>query len=296
MKDAFSTYHPIVNVLYFALILLFTMCLLHPAALLISLSASLAWSIYLSGRRAVRFLLSAMLPMMLLAALINPAFNHQGGTILAYLPTGNPLTLESILYGLAAAAMLAAVVSWFSCCNRVLTSDKFVYLFGRVIPALSLVLTMALRFVPRLKAQLKVISHGQKCIGRSAADGTPVQRVRHAAHILSILVTWALENAIDTADSMKSRGYGLPGRTAFSIYRFDDRDRAALVWMVGLGLFLSTMWAAGGLSCRYFPTVQIAPADAWSLAGLLAYLLLCTTPLILDRREDRKWNRLRSGI
>ena len=39
----------------------------------------------------------------LLAAVVNPAFVHQGVTILTYLPSGNPLTLESILYGLAAA-------------------------------------------------------------------------------------------------------------------------------------------------------------------------------------------------
>ncbi len=44
---------------------------------------------------------------------MNLAFNHEGATILAYLPSGNPLTLESIAYGFAAAAMLAAVVLWF---------------------------------------------------------------------------------------------------------------------------------------------------------------------------------------
>lgn len=52
-----------------------------------------------------------------------------------------------------------------------------------------------------------------------------IKRAKHGIKIMSILVTWALENAIDTADSMKDRGYGLPGRTAFSIYRFDRRDK-----------------------------------------------------------------------
>ena len=46
--------------------------------------------------------------MMAMAALINPAFNHEGATLLTYLPSGNPLTLESILYGLAAGARLGA--------------------------------------------------------------------------------------------------------------------------------------------------------------------------------------------
>lgn len=34
-------------------------------------------------------------------AAVNPAFSHEGRTILRYLPSGNPLTLESILYGIA---------------------------------------------------------------------------------------------------------------------------------------------------------------------------------------------------
>ena len=46
----------------------------------------------------------------LLAALVNPAFVHQGATILTYFPSGNPLTLESILYGCASGVLLAAVV------------------------------------------------------------------------------------------------------------------------------------------------------------------------------------------
>ena len=37
--------------------------------------------------------------LMLLAAVLNPAFSHHGATVLAYFPTGNPLTLESITGG-----------------------------------------------------------------------------------------------------------------------------------------------------------------------------------------------------
>ena len=37
-KDAFSGYHPTINFLYFALVLLFSMCLMHPVYLAISLT------------------------------------------------------------------------------------------------------------------------------------------------------------------------------------------------------------------------------------------------------------------
>ena len=293
-RDTFSSYHPIINFLYFALVQVFSMCFMHPVSLLISLGCAAAYNIDLNGRKAVKFQLAFLLPMMLMAAVINPAFNHKGATILTYLPTGNPLTLESMAYGLAAAALLSAVVTWFSCYTAVMTSDKFVYLFGRVIPALSLVLSMALRFVPRFQVQARAVSQAQRCVGRDVSDGSLLQRLRNGVTILSILLTWCLENALETADSMKSRGYGLPGRTAFSIYRLDDRDQAALWWLGALGGYILSMWGAGGFACRYFPTFRLAPRDGWSLSGLLAFGLLCLTPVIIDRREDRQWTRLRS--
>lgn len=279
------------NFLYFALVLVFTMCLMHPASLAVSLGSSLVYAVSLNGHRAVRFSLGAMLPMMLVAAVLNPAFNHQGATILTYLPSGNPLTLESMAYGAAAAGMLAAVIIWFSCYTAVMTSDKFVYLFGRMIPALSLVLSMTLRLVPKFKAQFHLVSQAQKCVGRDVAQGCVLRRTKNAVTILSILVTWALENAIKTADSMKSRGYGLPGRTAFSIYRLDSRDRAALCWLGFCGFFIACGWMAGGLYWRYYPTIRGGAATPLTASFQLVYLALCLTPPILNAKEDRTWKR-----
>ncbi|MEI3063943.1 MAG: ATP-binding cassette domain-containing protein [Oscillospiraceae bacterium] len=261
-KDAFSGYHPTINFLYFALVLLFSMCLMHPVYLAISLTGALTYDIYLKGRKAVRFAVMGLLPMAVFAALVNPAFNHEGQTILTYLPSGNPLTLESMFYGVAAAVMLASVVLWFSSYNEVMTSDKFVYLFGRVIPALSLVLSMALRFIPKFKAQMQVVSEAQACIGRDTKNGSVIRRVGNAVKIFSIMVTWSLENAIETADSMRSRGYGLPGRTAFSIYRFDDRDKTALAWLIFCGAYILSGWLAGGTYFRYYPYRENRRMDA----------------------------------
>ena len=217
-------------------------------------------------------------------------------TILTYLPSGNPLTLESMLYGAAAAVMLASVVLWFSSYNEVMTSDKFVYLFGRVIPALSLVLSMALRFIPKFKVQMQVVSEAQACIGCDTKNGSIFRRVGNAVKIFSIMVTWSLENAIETADSMRARGYGLPGRTAFSIYRFDDRDKAALAWLIFCGAYLISGWMAGGTYFRYYPTVKAAAWTPMTVSFMLVYLALVLTPVILDRKEDRQWKSLRSEI
>lgn len=295
-RDAFSGFHPTVNFLYFALVIGLGMFLMHPLCLAVSLTCSFVYAVYLDGRAAVRFSLLYMLPLLLLTALVNPAFNHEGASILCYLPSGNPLTLESLLYGIAAAAMLITVILWFRCYTAVMTSDKFIYLFGRVIPALSLVLSMALRFVPKFTAQMHTVSEAQRAIGRDVSNGSLWQRTRHAIRILSILITWSLENAIETADSMKSRGYGLKGRTAFSIYQFDERDKEALLWLLFCGVFLLGGAMAGGFSFCYFPTVKSASLQPLSIALFAVYAALCATPMILDIKEDRKWKRLTSAL
>jgi len=294
-NDVFSGYHPFINMFYFVLVIGLTMFFMHPVLLGLSFMSGLAYSVYLKGNKAVRFSLLYMLPLLLITALVNPAFNHQGVTILAYLPGGNPLTLESILYGVFAAFLLISVITWFSCFSAVMTGDKFVFLFGRVIPALSLVLSMALRFVPRFIAQAKIISNAQRCVGRDVRSGGILNRAKHGIKILSILVTWALENAIDTADSMKSRGFGLPGRTSFSIFRFDRRDKKALLFLFLCGGYIVAGAGFNGFAFVFFPIMSEISFTPYVLSLFTVWLALCAMPVFINVKEGLRWKTMSSS-
>ena len=296
MKDRFSHYHPLVNFLYFTLVIGFSMALNHPLAQGVSLVCSIVYAVQTEGKKAVLFCLKWCLPMVLLTAFINPAFSHEGVTVLLYLPTGNPLTLESILYGISSGVMIATVMLWFLNFNRVITSDKFIYLFGRIIPAMSLILSMTLRFIPKFKAQLQLVTDAQKSIGRDISEGSLWQRTKIAMTVLSIMVTWALENAIETADSMKSRGYGLKGRTAFSIYRFDDRDKLALLYLGFCGLYLLAGSMVSAFGFRYFPSIRYIGLNAVTLSFQFVHLILCLMPVVLNGAEERKWKAIHSKM
>ena len=287
--------HPLVNFLYFGLVLGCAMSLMHPACLAVSLGCALVCRGSLGGGSAGLRALAGALPLVLLTALVNPAFNHEGVTILAYLPGGNPLTLESAAFGAAAGAMLAGVLVWCSFYGAGMTSDKFVYLFGRIIPALSLVLSMALRFIPRFRLRLAAAVEAGQGLRREERESR-IAKVRAGASALSILVTWSLESAVETAESMKSRGYGLPGRTAFSLYRMDGRDRGLLLWLGCCGAYLLSGHVAGGLPWRYFPTLQGGGVAPFSLSLVLCQLALCLTPVILERWEEWKWTHFKFGI
>ncbi len=296
MRDSFSEYHPFINLIYFAFTISFSLVLTHPLAQGISLVCAIIYAVSINGRKSVIFLLKYCLPMVLLTAFINPAFNHEGSTTLLYFPNGNPLTLESILYGFSAGVMIITTLMWFSSFNSVMTTDKFIYLFGKVIPALSLVLSMSLRFVPKFKSQMQTVTEAQRSIGRDVSNGSLLQRTKTAIHIFSIMITWSLENAIETADSMKSRGYGLKGRTAFSIYRFDERDKYTLAWLSFCGLFLVAGTILNAFGFRYFPDIRYAAFDMTTIPFYCAYSALCITPVILNLKEERKWKTSVSGM
>lgn len=275
--DAFSGFHPINNFLFFILVAGYTMFVMHPAVLLISLISANIYHISLKKEKAVYFGMLYMLPLMLLAAVLNPAFNHQGMTVITYLPSGNPLTLEACLYGLFSAVMMIAVIVWFACYTEVMTSDKFVYLFGRIIPSLSLVISMALRFVPRFTAKFRQV--------REARAGA--REKGNAFTELSIMVTWALENSIETADSMRARGYGSTKRTAFSIYTFGSKDRELFLWLSFCALNLVFSNAAGVYEWSFYPCFGGPDASPVTVFSLLMFAALCLTPVIIDKKYDK---------
>ena len=164
MIDTFSLYHPFINFFYFCVVLLFSMFNQHPVFLGISYAGAFSYAVLLNGwKKTAKQSFLFTLPCWTIIALMNPLFNHYGVTMLYYVESsGNWITLESLVYGIVLGAVMFVVIQWFSCYNKIMTTDKFIYLFGKLIPALSLILSMALRFVPRFLGQLKLSEMDKK--------------------------------------------------------------------------------------------------------------------------------------
>lgn len=284
-KDAFGECHPSVCLAFFAVVIGFSMFFMHPAALGASLVGAVSFYIKLRGGRGVGFLLKLVLPAAAITAVINALFNHRGETVLARFPNGSPITLESLMYGLSAAAMMASVLIWFACFSDVMTSDKLTYLFGRMIPSLSLVLSMTLRFVPRFLEQFARVREARLCMGKPGAN-SPKGKMKEAFECFSAMAAWSLEGSAETADSMKSRGFGLRGRTSFAIYRLTARDICLLVWLGACAAFVIVAAASGSLAWEYFPNVsgELTPLSA---AAFAVYLAAALTPLWVSVLEGQ---------
>ena len=72
MNDRFSQFHPIVNLTFYVAVIAFTMFLMNPVCLGMSLCCALANAIYLNGVKTVRFGIRIVLPTVILVSVINP--------------------------------------------------------------------------------------------------------------------------------------------------------------------------------------------------------------------------------
>lgn len=132
-----------------------------------AISVFLAAVCYLTfrGREAWRFI-GGLAVVLLVVTLSAPLFNTQGATVLFRWWGGRPYTLEALALGASTGLMLVAMMLWFASYHLVMTSDKFTYLFGRAIPALSLTLIMVLRLVPSYRRKADALMTARACIGK----------------------------------------------------------------------------------------------------------------------------------
>lgn len=293
-RDSFSSYHPLAELLFFASVMGFTMFFQHPVSLLISFVCACAYYVSLTESRGRRFILKFALPVAVITAIANPLLSHEGVTILFYLPSKNPFTLESVFYGVSAGVMLSAVMTWFFCFSEVMTSDKFVYLFSRLSPSLSLLISMTLRFVPLFRKEFETISETQNALDLSPKK-SKLRKAETAISCFTAVMSRSLENAVETADSMKSRGYGTGRRTAYSKYKIEKRDKSAIGFILFCTVFIVCGGVSGALKWRYYPDIT-GEFNVLTIILLAAFSALCIMPVYLKRREEREWKRLISQI
>ena len=285
----FEKCHPAVNFIYFAVVIAGTILFNHPIFLMISVVCACLYSVKRSGFKAAIFNV-VLIPLIAAFALYYSHYNHFGVTVLRQNMIGNNITLESIVYGFVLGVTAAGVLMWFSCVHSVFTADKVVYLFGKASPRLSLFLSILLRMVPRIKGEAKRIHTARKGLGKGIDQGSPWQRFKNGIRIFSMLISWIIGSLATMSDSMRSRGSSLRGRTAFSIYRFNNRDRAYVITLFAC-LTLTVMAALLGLTDMvYDPLIIWEPILETDILFCIGYAVLCLMPLVLELWTDYRFS------
>ena len=111
---------------------------------------------------------------------------------------------------------------------------------------------------------------------------------------LTVLVGMTMEDAIETADAMRARGYsGMrrkkgPARTAWQSRPLRAGDWALLVLFGALAAFSAGMMVL--FRARFYPKMAIPALPVWAAAP---YALLLLFPLLIEGRDRLLWRRSR---
>lgn len=289
----FGELNPAVLMIYYLCVIGTAMFCMNPAVIVISLAGAFALFVTLDKKHSIKLHISFFM-LFLILALINPIWYHNGVTVL-FVVNDSPITLEALMYGIFAAAMIISVLYRLRTFTMIMTADKLLYVFGKLSPQLSLVLSMALRFVPLIRTQTVKVRNTQKALGIYREDNV-ADTLKGEMRIFSIIATWALENGIITADSMEARGYGEHRRTGFSIFRFRKVDTVFLVICLALTAVFAAAVISGAADFDFYPAMSAIRLDILSVAGYAAYFILSFLPCILEWKEELRWKYLISRI
>lgn len=283
----FETAHPAVAMAYFVGTVLVGMFALQPVYVGIWLVGGLALSLACVGWRDTLSKLRWIFPMLALVCLVNPLFVGAGSTLLLRL---GPLSVyrESLAYGLAMGALLAACVLWLEGASRCLAPDRLMALLARRAPSLALMLSLGSQLVPQLLRRSRTVDEAAcACTagGGERAAHSSAGRIRTS----TIVMGWALEDSVGRADAMRARGWGSGmRRTTWQDRPFRGSDAVALVAVAAL---VAASALCAWVACsqwRFYPTM---PHLTWWW-GYAPFALLCSAPVALALVGRARWRGL----
>ena len=280
---AFSMSHPAVPALYMVLTLGLTMFSMQPVLIALSLAGGLAYGFATRGTVRTLGALRWQLPVILIIALVNPLFSASGSTELFRIGM-RAVHLESLVYGLCMGGLFVASVLWFEAAASMLEYDKVLALLGNAAPVNALMISMCMRLIPQFLRRGRTVLAVQDAIdvpGRAPADP-----VRSRLRASSVLMGWGMEDSLERADAMRSRGWGaVPRRTTYARYRLGRSDVVALV---GLALFgavaVAVAWTA---TTQYSFYPQLSVPAPWQ--GYVVYAVWMALPCVLCAIDEKRF-------
>ncbi|MBR1554467.1 MAG: cobalt transport protein, partial [Oscillospiraceae bacterium] len=123
-----------------------------------------------------------------------------------------------------------------------------------------------------------------------------IDSLKEKGRVLNIVITWALENGIITANSMTARGFGSNRRTSFSIHHIRKEDRILILITLLLSAVTILSVSRNALEISFYPEIHTAEHRGLYFAGLSAYTGLAILPSVLQAEAALRWKYLQSKI
>ncbi|MDE6156329.1 MAG: energy-coupling factor transporter transmembrane protein EcfT, partial [Eubacterium sp.] len=247
--------------------------------------SALCYKFKLEGKRTIAYFIKFIAPLVLLVTAFNMFFTHYGVTVL-FTAFDMNFTFEGLFYGFCQGIMISSLIMWFSCYSRVVTSERFLAVFGKFAPNSALVFSMVLSFIPRLRKNASEINDARLLLDDEKS------KLKRSIKNFSALLSLTLEQSIEVSDSMKARGFGR-GRTSYSKFSFFIADGVCIAAEFIAFAVLCVMRALGKMTFIFEPVIRM---DNISVMSIVLFTIFSILPLIVDLTEDMRWFYLKQKI
>lgn len=180
-----------------------------------------------------------MLPFAVLIMILNPLLVRDGRTILYIgkirFPVLGPIiiTMEAIMYGIFSGIRIICITLAFGFGNLIIHPDRAFGFFSRYLKKSSLLMSMIVKMFPNMMKSYENIREVEKLRGNMLIDKKIKNTVKNGGNIVNILFLSSLEDSLDVAESMYSRGYGsCKKRSLYFVERFELRDKILMISLV----------------------------------------------------------------
>jgi energy-coupling factor transport system permease protein len=198
------------------------------------------------------------------------AISSQRGTNVLFEYRDSYVTVESIVFGILSAAALISIMIMFISFNKIVTQDRFLFIFSKVFPTIAFILMMTLRWIPYLK--------------RLATEVTGIRKIQGMGGktIGSTVFAYGAESSMMAAESMKSRGYGTAGqkRTFYFNYKFKKADAIFLIVELILIAANIIFFASGFGSVEIYKNFNEQKLFAINIFAFIPLMLFCLIPYV----------------
>lgn len=199
--------------------------------------------------------IKAILPILIFTAIINSLYVKEGTVLfdkwIITITSGGIYKAAFMAIRITLLIIISSTLTYTTTPNdltdaieRLCKPLKFLGL-GSIIHMLTMMMTIALRFIPTLIEETQRIMNAQKARGADIENGGLLSRVKALIPILIPLIILSVRRAYDLAEAMECRCYngGVGKQRMKQLYiKYSDI----------LAVFICIIWAAGILFIKYF--------------------------------------------
>ena len=175
--------------------------------------------------------------------------------------------------------MFSSVILWLSNYSIVMSSDKFMSVFSKLAPNLTLVLTMTFSFIPRLRKNAQEINDARMNIDLGQS------KFKKSLDNFSSLVSMTL-------DTMRARNFN-SSRKPYSKYRFCSLDLILMIFIIALAGCEVIMNIFNVSEFIFDPEIKVI---SFSLLDFTVFAVFMFIPVIINILEGIKWHILKQKI